>query len=110
MIQHRWRAVEADIQAYYGLDARGLGARRLLSLVYGLPSGAKTFGGGGWMLEHELLASLLEVSVNSKKKKGKPFKVPRPKIEKGPKPSMTPLEQLRLVAGMAKKGKWRRDG
>jgi hypothetical protein len=55
-----------------------------------LPAGSKTFGQGGWFIEQELLASLLEVTVraNSKKKKGHPeFRVARPEGEPGPKRS-----------------------
>ena len=88
MIERRWRAVEADIQRFYGLDARTLGSRRLLTLVEGLPAGARSTGGGGWFMEHELAAVHLEkfIEVHSKKKRGsKPFRVPRPEPDVGPK-------------------------
>lgn len=90
MIERRWRAVEADIQHYYGLDARFVGARRLLTLIQGLPAGSQALGHGGWFVEHELLATLLEVTVraNSKQKKGQPsFRVPRPPTDTGLKRS-----------------------
>jgi hypothetical protein len=90
LIERRWRAVEADIQHFYGVDARTLGGRRLLALIEGLPVGARSTGGGGWFMEQELLASLLEVTVraHSKKKKGgQPFRVTRPESEPGPKRS-----------------------
>jgi hypothetical protein len=55
-----------------------------------LPAGSKTFGQGGWYIEQELAASLLEVTVraNSKKKKGQPeFRINRPEGEPAPKRS-----------------------
>jgi hypothetical protein len=100
VIENRWRAVEADIQRWYGVDARFCGARRLVTLIAGLPEGAATHGGAGWLLEHELQATLLEVMVAAwadRKKMTQPFRVPRPERDRPKKSARDKLIDLARV-------------
>lgn len=90
------------------MDARTLSARRLMVLIEGLPGGSRTFGGDGWLVEHELAALLLEMFVAAhtpKRKGGKPFRIPRPgeaaaKSKPQRKP-MSVMEQVQFVASKA---------
>lgn len=76
-------------------------ARRLWVLIHHLPVGSYTHAGAGWTTTHELLAGILEVAVNSRRKpRSRPFKVPRPR---GEKKKRTAVSQLRALAGLLKR-------
>ena len=73
-MREHFGAVEADFQSYYGLDIREVlwgpkrfGARRLWSLVRGLPLDgavvrAVSYVGRSWSVTDELLATLVELT------------------------------------------------
>jgi hypothetical protein len=119
-------AVEADFQRYYDLDLREVlwgsrryGARRLMSLVSGLPlegavARAVLYGGRDWSNADELLATLVEMTdlgnriafvQNTKKgtKVWEPVRVDRPTKqlpdEPAPKKEQASPAQMREAFG-----------
>ena len=54
--------------------------RRLWVLIQALPIGARSRTGleHEWLLEHELVATLLEIEGNRGRKKGSPHRITRP--------------------------------
>lgn len=94
MIAERWRAVEADLQRYYGVNAAEVDdARRLLVLIEGLPEECATRDGRGWGVDQELAAMTVEAlgevvraviaSTGDQKalRRIKSLKIPRPRDE-----------------------------
>lgn len=82
-----------------------MSARRLITLIEGLPEGSRTFGGGGWLIEHEMAALSLEsfIKVHSKKD-AKPFRIPRPGRETKqdkPRRQLSMADQIQFVVSQA---------